>query len=295
MTNKYPICVISKGRWDTQYTANALSGMGARYTIFIEPSEEGKYSKHINKNRLHVLPEDFSKKGQGSIPVRNYVWDMICKSGEDRYWLMDDNIHAFRRMNHNLNVKVYTTAIFRVMEDFTDRYENIAFSGPQHKAFVNQNEKSSPLILNTRIYSCTLIKTDLSYRWRGKYNEDTDLMLRALKDGWTTVLFQAFTMDKEATMTMKGGNTDTIYNTGDNRREFAESLQRQHPDVVEVVKKWGRWHHEVDYTPFKINRLKPKKGIRIEPGNNEYGMVMISRKRAKFIEHRNRRNDRRDL
>ena len=54
---------------------------------------------------------------------------------------------------------------------------------------------------------------------------------------------------------MKGGNTDTIYNTGDNRREFAESLAQQHPDVAKVVFRYGRWHHDVDYRRFKINKL----------------------------------------
>jgi hypothetical protein len=66
----------------------------------------------------------------------------------------------------------------------------------------------------------------------------------------------AFLADKMTTMTMKGGNTDTIYNTGDDRREFAESLKAQHPDVVEVTWKFGRWHHQVNYLPFKKNKLK---------------------------------------
>ena len=86
-----------------------------------------------------------------------------------------------------------------------------------------------PFTLNTRIYSMTLLRSELPYRWRGRYNEDTDLCLRALKDGWVTANFNAFLGDKATTMTMRGGNTDTVYNTGDHRREFAESLQRQHP------------------------------------------------------------------
>ena len=59
-------------------------------------------------------------------------------------------------------------------------------------------------------------------------------------------------------MSQKGGNTDSIYNTGDNRFEFAKSLQRQHPDVVKVTKKFGRWHHHVDYSPFRFNTFQKK-------------------------------------
>jgi SNF2 family DNA or RNA helicase len=54
---------------------------------------------------------------------------------------------------------------------------------------------------------------------------------------------------------MAGGNTDNVYNSGDHRRAFAESLEAQHPDVVKVVWKFNRWHHEVDYRPFKANKL----------------------------------------
>ena len=76
-------------------------------------------------------------------------------------------------------------------------------------------------------------------------------------------------------MIMKGGNTDTIYNTGDKRRAFAESLVAQHPDVVRVTWKFNRWHHQVDYTPFKKNKLRRKPGIQVPEGVNEYGMKLV--------------------
>ena len=76
-------------------------------------------------------------------------------------------------------------------------------------------------------------------------------------------------------MIMKGGNTDTIYNKGDNRLEFAQSLAEQHPDVVKVSWKFNRWHHQVDYSRFKkFNKLKLKEGITIEEGVNNFGMVL---------------------
>jgi hypothetical protein len=33
-------------------------------------------------------------------------------------------------------------------------------------------------------------------------------------------------------------------------------LQAVHPDVGEVKGKYGRWHHEVNYKPFKENKLE---------------------------------------
>ena len=158
---------------------------------------------------------------------------------------------------------------------FVDRYENVALSGLQYFMFIPRKAKIPPFYLNTRIYSCILIKNDLSYRWRGKYNDDTDLSIRALKDGWCTILFNAFSCDKAQTMTMKGGNTDEVYVDGDNRLKFAQSLQEQHPDVVEITQKWGRWHHHVNYKPFARNKLIKKKDLIIPQGVNNYGMKLV--------------------
>jgi len=87
-------------------------------------------------------------------------------------------------------------------------------------------------------------------------------------------------------MTMKGGNTEEVYNieqTGDrhardgsdfdNRREFADSLVAQHPDVVKVAYKWGRWHHDVNYSVF-VQKPEKKSGLNIPKGINEHGMVL---------------------
>ena len=77
-------------------------------------------------------------------------------------------------------------------------------------------------------------------------------------------------------MTMKGGNTDELYQ-GDGRRQMALSLRNQHPDVVKVVWKWNRWQHQVDYRRFKGNKLKLKPGVVIPEGVNNYGMVLVER------------------
>jgi hypothetical protein len=45
-----------------------------------------------------------------------------------------------------------------------------------------------------------------------------------------------------------------------------------HPDVSKLVWKFGRWHHVVDYSPFKQNKLILKDGISIPKEPNEYGM-----------------------
>lgn len=275
MKNRYPIFIPSKGRWDSNQTARALDALGMDYRVCVEPSEYEQYSARLEAAKLLKLPENFSERGTGSIPVRNWIWDRAIEQGAERHWLLDDNISSFYRTNLNRRIRVTTGAIFACAEDFTDRYENVAFSGFNNVGFVkDRNDRVPAFYLNTRVYSMTLINTALPYRWRGKYNEDTDICLRALKDGWCTIQFNAFLGDKTTTLRMKGGNTDTIYNTGDQRKEFAESLKEQHPDVVDVTWKFGRWHHQVNYTPFKKNKLRRKPGLLLPEGVNEYGMKL---------------------
>lgn len=273
--NKYPIYIISKGRWKSRLTSKALEEINQPYRIVVEPEEYTNYSNVISKEKIIMLPDNFSNLNQGSIPVRNFVWEHSLKEGHDRHWILDDNIEQFNRLNNNLQVKVITNAIFKAAEDFVDRYENVALAGFQYDYFAITKKPNPAFYLNTRIYSCILIKNDLPYRWRGKYNEDTDLSLRVLKDKYCTILFYAFIQQKAQTMTMRGGNTDILYNTNDNRREFAESLVKYHPDVARVTWKYNRYHHHVNYKPFLRNKLIKKRGLDIPNKINEYGMKLI--------------------
>lgn len=179
-----------------------------------------------------------------------------------------------------MKYRIDSCAVFRAAEDFIDRFNNIALAGFQYEHMMPRINKVFPFILNTRIYSCILIKNDIPYRWRGRYNEDTDLSLRVLKDGWCTILFYAFLANKAPTMTMKGGNTEDLYKLNDGRDGrllMAQSLREQHPDCVKITRKWGRWQHQVDYRRFKSNRLIKKEGIEIHHGVNNYGMVLIKK------------------
>lgn len=248
--------------------------MGADYRIVIEPQEYDQYATVIDPAKILVLP--FSNLGQGSIPARNWVWEHSIGEGHKRHWILDDNISAFARLYQNSKVPTYTPALFIAMESFVDRYINVALAGPQSYAFARTNERPAPIAFNTRIYSCILIQNDIPYRWRGRYNEDTDLSLRVLKDGLCTVLFYAFLMDKATTLTMKGGNTDELY-AGDGRLKMAQSLQAQHPDCVKITWKWGRWQHHVDYSRFKANRLIKRDDVVIPDEPNEYGMKLVKR------------------
>lgn len=262
MNNKYPIYIISKGRWESRLTARTLEEIGQPYHIVIEPQEYEEYAKVIDPKKILVLP--FSNLGQGSIPARNWVWEHSISIGAEKHWILDDNIRYFYALKDGKRSKILSNICFTSIEEFVDRYENIALAGMQYTTFCMDKTKYPPFRTNTRIYSCILIQNNIPYRWRGRYNEDTDLSLRALKDGWCTALFFTFLCGKSATMKLKGGNTESLYKLGgqkDGRLLMAQSLRDQHPDVTTIKRRWGRWQHVVDYSKFKANKFILKKGV----------------------------------
>ena len=283
---QFPLYIPSKGRSESRLTSKALESMGVPYHIVIEEQEYEAYAEVIDPKKILILDKqyqddydtfdlDVKGKSKGSGPARNFIWDHAQKAGAPWHWIMDDNIQQFSRFNNNLIIRLANGVGFKAMEDFCLRYKNISMAGPNYEMFVPRKVKQPPFVTNTRIYSCNLIRTDLPFRWRCRYNEDTDLSLRMLKAGWCTVLFNAFLQLKTTTLLMKGGNTDEVYAGG----TLAKSKMQvaTHPDVATLVWKFNRWHHYVDYSSFKDNALIPKDGIRRKTKPNEYGLKLRAR------------------
>lgn len=283
MNPKYPVYIISKGRWKRRLTSKALEALGVPYRIVVEDDEYEAYASVIDPHKVLILPtaykraydpcdglgEDFSK---GSGAARNFCWDHALASGAKRHWLLDDNIASFNRLNRNLMVKVTSGTIFRCAEDFVDRYENLPIAGFNYDFFAKAKEPLPPYVLNTRIFSCLLIENSLPLRWRGRYNEDLDLSLRALKLGYCTIQFNAFLQEKATTQTMGGGNTDAFYSDKGTLPK-SQMIVDLHPDVAKVVWRFNRWHHHIDYRAFKKNRLK--RLVEVPNVVNNYGMRLV--------------------
>lgn len=282
MNPEFPIYIVSKGRWKSRLTSKALDSLGVPYRMIVEAEERDLYAAEVGEDKVLVLPQRYQDeydtcdylgdaKSRGPGPARNFAWDHSAPY--KWHWVMDDNIASFNRLNRNLMVKVTSGTIFKAAEDFVSRYENVAIAGFNYDFFAKAKEPLPPYVLNTRIYSLLLIRNDIPYRWRGRYNEDTDLSLRALKDGFCTVQFNAFLQEKATTQTMSGGNTDEFYSK-EGTLPKSQMLERMHPDVAKVVWRFNRWHHYVDYTPFKKNKLIRRSDITIPEGVNNYGMVL---------------------
>lgn len=286
---KYPVYIVSKGRADSRLTSRSLERMQIPYYIAIEPQDYDAYAAVIDPEKILVLP--FSNHGDGPGRARNWVWNHSMTLGAERHWVLDDNISDFYRLQNNLRARVETGAIFRASEDFVDRYENVMIAGFAYRSFVAPNTPYPPYITNTRIYSVLLIDNKCPFKWRGRYNEDTDICLRVLKAGFCTVQFYAFLQGKAATQTLPGGNTEEFYHkegtldktqwregrmNAEGTLKKSQMLVDMHPDVARLVWRYDRWHHHVDYSPYKDIELKLKPGVTIELEPNNYGMVFTN-------------------
>lgn len=294
MTNpKYPVYIVSKGRHESMITSRSLSRMKVPHFIVIEPQDLKPYEEALDNFKIRpwvtLLVAPFSNHGDGPGRARNWAWDHSMTIGAEKHWVLDDNISDFYRLHQNQRIRVESGAIFRAAEDFVDRFENVPISGFQYRFFIAPNQSYPAYVKNTRIYSTLLIDNNCKHRWRGRYNEDTDICLRVLKDGDCTIQFNAFLQGKCATQTVKGGNTEEFYHkeglekniwidgiNAEGTRNKSEMLVRMHPDVARMVWRYKRWHHYVDYSPFKKNQLKYKSDFVMPTGNNEYGMKMVN-------------------
>jgi hypothetical protein len=309
MSNNYPqfpLYIPSKGRSEYMITSKALTLMGVDHFVVVEPQQVAAYEKAARNMKLSatILPLDMTYKDKyetcdnlgltkstGPGPARNFAWDHSIANGHKWHWVMDDNLQSFMRMHKKARIKVLSPSFWRAMEDFVLRYKNVAMAGPNYSMFAFGASALPPFITNTRIYSCNLIRNDTGFRWRGRYNEDTILSLDMLTSGWCTIQFNAFLQGKMGTQVLKGGNTAEFYHAEgkvQSGQKYADTgtlakskmLADVYPEYCTVVHKFNRIHHDVNYRPFKTQKLIRRDDIVISNTPNEYGMKLKKVKRS---------------
>ena len=252
----YPIFVPSKNRAKTCFTANCFIENGVDFKLVVEPSQVESYGQIYDKSLLLIMPKDDMKL----LGTRLWIRDYSIKKGFKRHWQFDDNIRRFRYLKDNKRIPINPNTAISIVEEFTDRYENIGISGFNYTMFVVPKKKLKPFYLNCHVYSACLINNGMPYKWRLIYNDDTDLCLQVLTNGLCTVAFNVFNVEKMATMTVKGGNTDDLYK-GDGRLRMARSLEFMWPEYVKTIYNFGRPQHSVNWKKYFKHGLIRRKDI----------------------------------
>jgi hypothetical protein len=277
---RYPIFIPTRDRWqkDRRWTIKALLRDGVPFRAVVVPSQVKDYEPIVGKDRLLVLPNDKMILRDS----RNWIRTFAEAEGHARHWQLDDNIKEFRRLYYGRRIPCHAGIALRVCEDLTDRYSNVGLSGLNYQMFVPA-ETPVPFYLNVHVYSCTLVNHAMPYRWRLIYNDDTDICLQALTQGWCTILVNAFMADKLRTMRVQGGNTNALYTSeeeGDSRNtqgrfEMARVLERAWPGIVSVRWRFQRAQHVINWRSFTTPlRLREDFDAAALPPVDEYGMTL---------------------
>jgi hypothetical protein len=272
MLPRYPVYIPSKGRSQYALTARCLLRDGVPFSLVVEPQEESLYREAFPTVPLLLLDQN----NGGLLYARNWIKTHATRLGVERHWQLDDNMRLFYRRWHGRRIPCNGALALRVCEDFVDRYANVAVAGLAYKMFVPDFNSIPPYWLNVHVYSCSLILNSLPYGWRLRYNDDTDLCLRVLTDGWCTVLVNAFMVDKKPTMKVPGGNTADLYQ-GDGRLRMARSLERIWPGMVQTKCRFHRPQHVITQQWRLFDQplqLKPGIDLAALPAVDEYGMTL---------------------
>jgi hypothetical protein len=249
--HEYPIYIISKGRAYNPLTAKIFEKANLNYYIAVEPQEEQEYINALSKDRVLVLP--FSNLGLGSYPARNFCWEHAKNLGYKYHWLFDDNITNFAKWVNGKRSKWDDINSALLYVEQNAKKTNVDISGFEEPNFVVKVPKK-PFKDNCHVYSAMLIKNNLPYRWRLKYNEDIDLCLQVLHNGGSTSSCIYYMADKVSTANkMKGGNQDELYKGNNPKKNLlkAKMIEAVWPQYSKTVIRFGRHHHLIDWKVFK--------------------------------------------
>lgn len=253
---KYPIYIVTKGRWENPLTAKYFIRDGIPFKAVVEPQEYENYVAAIGES--HVLKLPFANLGLGSFPARNFCWDHSVSLGFKKHFIFDDNIRGFYRFNEGKRINCHSLPALLALQEISERYYKLAISGYNYGYFVTRENRKA-FAINTHVYSGMLINNEIPFRWRLKYNEDVDICLQTLHGGWNTILINVFLINKTSTVAkMKGGNQTELYLNNDEKKKMlkSRSLQRIWPQYVEVGWKYGRPHHFVNWKKFFHHPLR---------------------------------------
>ena len=253
MANKpyFPIYIISKGRYDVTLTADNFEKANLDYLIAVEPQEYDLYCKKLGKKRVLKLP--FSNLGLGSYPARNFCWEHAKLKGHKYHWLFDDNILFWMKWIDGKRKKIIDLLpAFHYVEKYVIK-NNITIGAFEEPNFVVKPPKK-PFKINCHAYSAMLIKNDIPYRWRLKYNKDVDLCLQVLHNGGSIASCVYYMANKVSTADkMKGRNQTELYqgNKAEKNLLKAKMLEAVWPQYAKTVIRFGRHHHLVNWKVFK--------------------------------------------
>ena len=260
MSKHYPIFIPSKHRCGISGTAYIFAKCGIEdYRIIVEADDLKDYRNKYGTSRVLELPRSYlenyetldeygTEMAAGPGAPRNYAKDLAAAEGAEWFWTFDDNLtYALLRYDARGFRRDWNGARwFAGVENLITQFNNVAIGGPHSFDFIaHGHQRIRRYVANTRVYSVSLMRTAIPFRWRGRYNDDTILSLDVLRAGWATILSNEWLMKKNQTQIVKGGLTEHLYKYGTGPK--SRMLATEYPEYAVVTERFKRIHHFIDY------------------------------------------------
>jgi hypothetical protein len=234
METKYRIYIPSRGRYDTCYTADCLREYNIRFFLVVEPQEAEKYIAKYGTDSVLILPEN----DRGIAYVRNWMKLHSEAEGQSFHWQIDDNVRKFKIRIDGHNVVAHPYNLLTFVEDYADKFDNIALASLTHVAFAFAQK--TDIKFNRNSYMCFLCNNSVDAEFRAGVVVDTDYSMQVLTKGWCTIVFTRLLIDKVGTGKMKGGLAEIEYANGGRRARNLKLCELWNHVFQEEVLKNGK-------------------------------------------------------
>jgi len=238
-----------------------LDTVGIPYTFVLEQQEYEAYRHHFPQSPVVVLPESH----KGIAYVRNWLLQYAAQQGHTWYWMMDDDIRGFWKVERGEYVPADATVLLGAEKATT--WENIVQvslctkwkSGPARKDQYVLNTDCSRVVCQ----QAQILSKFAEYCPDLPLFSDADFTLQALHRGYQTVTWQTYAQYTYFCGSNKGGLHETY--RSEDLLLWAEKLRsRWGKDIVKIRKNnVGKLRPDVQWNYFsegvkRVSGIHPK-------------------------------------
>lgn len=271
------IYIISKGRPQC-HTARTLQKIHYPGKWFIVCGNNDdtidEYKKNWGEDRIlvfdwyeeikHTDTMDnlgFEKYPSGAVPARNATHDISRDRGELRHWQLDDDYNTFAcydpatgknqviKNGALLQKKMLQIAMFA----HECKLPNAGFTLSTIEAAPMNRYKYAKRVFNAH---CLPSTDDIYVRWRGRLNDDVINAQDIMRVGKIGIQFKYLSTATTPTQQEAGGLTEFYKQVGTVQKTAYAIMNA--PDITELVIRFGRYHHKVDWNAIAVKIIDEK-------------------------------------
>lgn len=239
--NKYPICIISKGRAKTCTTHKLFESFGIDYYYMVEPQDYQKYVDIFGQEKVINIKEN----DKGIYYVRNFCIEWSKNNGHEKHWQIDDDLRGlfFRNMNEvkgfrdREKINNPLKMLFEI-ESFSDNCTNFGGACLTHDGFAFSKKRD--IDLNKMIYCFQLLNNNIQARYQPRTSEDVDFSVRILKENLVTMVFNKYSFSTPSSGSVEGGCNDSIDYINNGRKTRNLKLVETYPEWFTEYEKNGQ-------------------------------------------------------